>query len=105
MKFIKYYFLFILFIYLSVPEKAFSSQIIWQLNGLLALEREIMAKAPIVKELWMLWNTETTGWVLSVDDPDPYDAYLCAMSFEAIEALQAHQANLYQVKSVPIRII
>ncbi len=32
MKFIKYYFLFILSIYLSVPEKAFSSQIIWELN-------------------------------------------------------------------------
>jgi len=60
---------------------------------------------PIVKELWMLWNTESNDWAIAVDDPDPYNAYLCAKSKDAIIALQKHQRKLYEVKFVPIRII
>jgi len=60
---------------------------------------------PVIKELWMLWNVEVEDWVIAFDDPDPHDAYLCAISKEAITTLQKHQKKLYKVKSVPIRII
>lgn len=63
-----------------------------------------MAKAPIIKELWMLWNTTEGTWILAIDDPIPYEAYLCATSFEAIEALQKHQLVNYDIESVPIRV-
>lgn len=60
---------------------------------------------PRVKELWMLWNVKTNDWAIACDDPTPHVAYLCAKDFKAAEALQKHQREVYQVKSVPIRII
>ena len=64
-----------------------------------------MAKAPIVKELWMLWSPTLGIWGLASDDPDPYEALLCATSFDAIVALQRHQQDLYEITLVPIRVI
>jgi hypothetical protein len=60
---------------------------------------------PRIKELWMLWNPTMEIWALAADDPDPYEAYLCATSFEAIVALQKHQRELYEITLVPIRVI
>jgi len=62
-------------------------------------------KKPIVKELWMLWNPKTGDFVPAFDDPDPYIAYLCTTTKKAATALQKHQKELYEVISVPIRII
>lgn len=64
-----------------------------------------MAKAPMVKELWMLWNPTLGIWGLASDDPDPYEALLCTTSFDAIVALQRHQQDLYEITLVPIRVI
>ena len=64
-----------------------------------------MPKTPIIKGLWMLWNTESEDWVSAYDDPDPYIAYLCARNFKGAVALQKHQREMYDVKSVPIRVI
>ena len=64
-----------------------------------------MPKTPIIKELWMLWNVESKDWAIAADDPTPHVAYLCAKDFKAAVALQKHQWESYQIKSVPIRII
>lgn len=59
---------------------------------------------PIIKELWMLWLPATESWALAVDDPDPYEAFLCATSFDAIVALQKHQWLEYEIRTVPVRV-
>ena len=53
----------------------------------------------------MLWNPTIGIWALASDDPDPYEALLCAESFDAIVALQRHQQEFYEITLVPIRVI
>ena len=62
-------------------------------------------KPPKVTELWLLWNVDTSDWAIAYDDPTPEVAYLWAKDKKAITALQKHQREIYDVKSVPIRII
>ena len=40
-------------------------------------------KIPKVTELWMLWDIDAEDFVVAVDDPRQFDAYLCAKSKEA----------------------
>lgn len=60
---------------------------------------------PKVKELWLLWNVDSKDWAVAFDDPTPEVAYLWAKNKQAAIALQEHQKELYDVKSVPIRVI
>ncbi len=62
-------------------------------------------KPPQIRELWLLWNVEPKDWAIAFDDPMPEVAYLWAKDKKAITALQKHQREIYEVKSVPIRII
>lgn len=62
-------------------------------------------KLPIVKEIWMLWKMgKNKGWLIALDDPDPHTAYLCYFSQKAAIAGQKHQKELWDVKTVPIRV-
>ena len=62
-------------------------------------------KMPKVTELWMLWDIEIKDWIVAVDDPREFNAYLCATSKAAAEALREHQKKLYEIESVPVRVI
>lgn len=65
---------------------------------------KISIKRP--NQLWMLAfnDGETKGFVRAVDDPPYGDAYLCATSWNDIQALAKHQKEVYEIDCVPIRV-
>jgi len=64
---------------------------------------KIMPAKP--KELWMLWNPEINDWAIAVDDPREHNAYLCAKSRKAADALGNHQREVYEIETYPVRVI
>lgn len=60
---------------------------------------------PKVEELWMFWSTERNDWMVAVDDPRRYNAYLCATSEAAAKAVQQHQLEAYGLETIPVRIL
>jgi hypothetical protein len=62
-------------------------------------------RAAKMTELWMLWVPNLNDWATAWDDPEKYDAYLCAKSRPAIEALKIHQSHVYGIEGRPVRVI
>lgn len=63
-----------------------------------------MSHKPSVEELWMLYNPTLGDFALAQDDPDPYEAFLCTKTFEAIVALQRNQQEQFGITLVPIQV-
>ena len=61
-------------------------------------------KIPKVTELWMLWDIGIEDWIVAMDGPRIYNAYLCATSKEAAEVLQEQQKRLCEIESVIVRV-
>jgi hypothetical protein len=66
---------------------------------------------PIPDELWLLWNPDDDTsdphppcWVVSVDDAPGGRTYLTAFTEAEAVAAAGHQAELYCVNCVPVRV-
>ena len=89
--------------YSEFPKSTFYHQEPVVSKGISPMAKEI--KTPKVEELWMFWDIGTKDWIVAWDGPRKCNAYLCATSDAAAKAVQKHQKELYEIKSVPVRVI
>lgn len=55
-------------------------------------------------ELWMLWNIEDSGWVISLDALHSGPTFLVAFSEAHAGVAAEHQGREYGITAIPVRV-